>query len=137
MSDFNQQVIDEFRANAGVVGGYFEGRDMVLVHHTGAKSAKRYLTPLVYQTLDDGSMAIFASKGGAPDHPAWFHNIVANPQLTVEVGTETFEVSARVAEDEERDRIWTQQKIDVPGFAEYEDKAAPRQIPVVVLTRSS
>jgi deazaflavin-dependent oxidoreductase (nitroreductase family) len=137
MSDFNQGIVDEFRANAGVVGGYFEGRTMLLVHHTGAKSGKEYITPLVYQQLDGGDMAIFASYGGAPKDPSWFHNIVANPELTVEVGTETFGVKARVAEGEERDRIWEQQKIDVPGFAEYEGKAAPRQIPVIVLERGS
>ena len=137
MSEFNQGVIDEFRANAGVVGGYFEGRDMILVHNTGAKSGKEYITPLVYQQLDGGDMAIFASYGGAPTNPAWFGNIVANPELTVEVGAETFVVKARVAEGEERDRIWEQQKVDVPGFAAYEGKAAPRQIPVIVLERVS
>ena len=136
-NDFNQGVIDEFRANAGVVGGYFEGRNMVLVHNTGAKSGTGYVTPLVYQPLDCGDMAIFASYGGAPKDPAWFGNVVANPELIVEVGTETFGVTARVAEGDERNRIWEQQKVDVPGFAEYEGKAAPRQIPVVVLERGA
>jgi deazaflavin-dependent oxidoreductase (nitroreductase family) len=137
VSDFNQRVIDEFRANAGVVGGYFEGRNMVLVHNTGAKSGVEYVTPLVYQQLDGGDMAIFASYGGAPKDPAWFGNIVANPELTVEVGTETFGVKARVADGEERQRIWEQQKVDVPGFAEYEQKAGGRTIPVIVLERGA
>ena len=133
-NDFNQGVIDEFRANAGMVGGYFAGRNMVLVHHQGAKSGKQYVSPLVYQRLDDGKMAIFASKGGAPENPAWYHNVVANPNVTVEVGTETFDVTARVADGEERNRIWEQQKIDVPGFADYENKTT-RSIPVVILER--
>ena len=137
MSDFNQGVVDEFRANGGVVGGYFEGRSMILVHNTGSKSGTEYITPLVYQQLDGGDMAIFASYGGAPKDPAWFHNIVANPELTVEVGTETFGVKARVADGEERQRIWEQQKSDVPGFAAYEAKAAPREIPVIVLERQT
>jgi deazaflavin-dependent oxidoreductase (nitroreductase family) len=137
MSEFNQGVIDEFRANGGVVGGYFEGRNMILVHHRGAKSGTEYVTPLVYLPLDGGDLAIFASAGGAPENPAWFHNIVANPELTVEVGTETFGVKARVAEGEERNRIWEQQKAEVPGFAEYDAKAAPRQIPVIVLERAA
>ena len=133
-NDFNQGVIDEFRANAGMVGGYFEGRNMVLVHHQGAKSGKQYVSPLVYQRLDDGKMAIFASKGGAPENPAWYHNVVANPNVTVEIGTETFDVRARVADGEERNRIWEQQKVDVPGFADYENKTT-RSIPVVILER--
>jgi len=137
VSDFNQGVVDEFRANAGVVGGYFEGRNMILVHNTGAKSGTEYITPLVYQQLDGGDVAIFASYGGGPKDPAWFHNVVANPELTVEVGTETFGVKARVAEGEERRRIWEQQKVDVPGFAAYEAKAAPREIPVIVLERQT
>jgi deazaflavin-dependent oxidoreductase (nitroreductase family) len=137
VSNFNQRVIDEFRGSAGVVGGFFEGRSMILVHNVGAKSGTEYITPLVYQQLDGGDMAIFASYGGGPKDPAWFHNVAANPELTVEVGTETFGVTARVAEGEERHRIWEQQKVDVPGFAEYEGKAAPRQIPVIVLERGS
>lgn len=133
--DFNHGVIDEFRSNAGVVGGYFEGQNMVLLHNTGAKSGTEYVTPLVYQQLDGGDIAIFASYGGAPKDPAWFANVVANPELTVEVGTESFPVTARVTEGDERDRIWGQQKADVPTFADYE-KATTRTIPVVVLERA-
>ncbi len=136
MGEFNDGVIEEFRANDGVVGGYFEGRNMILVHHKGSKSGKEYVTPLVYQPLERGHFAVFASAGGAPLHPSWYHNLVANPDdVTVEVGTEKFGVRARVADGEERDRIWSKQKAEVPGFAEYEDKTGGRTIPVVVLER--
>lgn len=132
-TDFNTGIIDEFRANAGVVGGYFEGRNMLLLHHTGAKSGQERVAPLVYQQVGD-TKAIFATKGGAPTNPAWFHNLVAHPDVTIEVGSDTERVHARVAEGEERDRIWTQQMVDVPAFADYE-KATDRVIPVVVLER--
>lgn len=134
MSDWNQQIIEEFRANDGRVGGNFEGRTLLLLHHTGAKSGTEYINPLAYQRLSDNSVAIFASKGGAPTHPDWFHNVVANPDVTVEIGTETFAAHARVAEGAEREAIWAQQKIDWPGFAEYEEQTRGiREIPVVVL----
>ena len=128
---FNRGVIEEFRSSGGRVGGPFEGAPMVLVTHRGAKSGKEYTTPLVH-TRDGDDVVIIASKGGAPDDPQWFRNIVANPDVTVEVGTERYEATARVAEGDERDRIWTQQKADYPGFAEYE-VATDRLIPVVVL----
>ncbi len=133
-NDFNQQIIDEFRANAGIVGGPFEGAAMILVHHTGAKSGTARVTPLVYRA-DGDAIVIFASKAGAPDNPAWFHNLVANPETSVEVGTDTIAVRARVAEGDERDRLWTAQKADSPQFAEYEAKTT-RTIPVVVLDRT-
>lgn len=133
MNDFNQQIIEEFRANGGKVGGGFEGAPMVLVHHTGAKSGAERVTPLVYQAID-GGWAIFASKGGAPDNPAWFHNLRANPDTVIEVGDETIEVTARVADPDEREPIWTTQKQVMPGFAEYEAKT-DRVIPVVILER--
>lgn len=131
MEDFNKQVIDEFRANSGNVGGMFEGANMVLVHHKGAKTGTERVTPLMYRPLGD-DIAIFASKGGAPEHPAWFHNLVANPDTTIEIGDETRHVRARVATGDERSRIWEAQKSDVPQFAEYEASTA-REIPVVVL----
>jgi deazaflavin-dependent oxidoreductase (nitroreductase family) len=105
---------------------------MILVHHKGRKSGTERVNPLVYQATD-GGYAIFASKGGAPDHPDWYLNLVADPTTTVEVGTETIAVTAREATAGERERIWERQKRDNPGFAEYETKAAPRVIPVVVL----
>lgn len=99
-NDFNQQIIDEFRANGGKVGGGFEGAPLVLVHHTGAKSGTERISPLVYQALDRG-YAVFGSKGGAPDNPAWFHNLQANPDTRIEIGDDTLAVRARVATDDE------------------------------------
>jgi len=134
MADPNQQVIDEFRANAGRVGGTFEGRTLLLLHHRGAKTGAERVNPVAYQRLSDDSVAVFASKGGAPTNPDWYHNLVANPDVTVELGTETFPATARVAEGAERDEIWERQKHDWPGFAEYDEKTRGiREIPVVVL----
>lgn len=135
-NDFNQQVIDEFRANGGKVGGPFEGLPLALVHHTGAKSGIERINPLAYQRLSDDSVAIFASKGGAPTNPDWFHNLVANPNTSVEIGTEQYDVTARVAADDERERIWEAQKKAFPNFAEYETTAGERKIPVVVLDKA-
>jgi deazaflavin-dependent oxidoreductase (nitroreductase family) len=133
--DWNQRIIDEFRSNDGKVGGMFEGRPLLLVHHTGARTGTERINPVAYQGVGDG-WAIFASKGGAPTNPDWYHNLVANPKATIEVGTdhgiETYDVVARVADGDERDRIWTEQKRRIPSFAEYERKTS-RQIPVVVL----
>lgn len=134
--DFNQQIIDEFRANGGKVGGMFEGAPMVLVHHKGAKSGVERVNPLMYRDLGDGSIAVFASKGGAPTNPDWFHNLVANPDTTIEIGTEQQNVRARVADDDERVRVWEAQKTDYPQFAEYESTAQGRTIPVVILERT-
>ena len=134
MADWNQSVIEEFRANEGRVGGNFEGRTLLLLHHRGAKTGTERVNPLAYQRLGDDSVAIFASMGGAPKHPDWFHNVVANPDVSVEIGTESFPARARVATGEERDAIWERQKTDWPGFAEYEEKTKGiREIPVVVL----
>jgi deazaflavin-dependent oxidoreductase (nitroreductase family) len=134
MSEFNQGVIEEFRANGGVVGGPFEGASLILVHHTGAKSGTERVTPLVYQALGDDGWAVFASKAGAPENPAWFHNLVANPDTTIEVGAETVDVIAAVADPDVRDPIWERQKALAPQFAEYEAKT-DRVIPVVVFSR--
>ena len=134
-NDFNQGVIEEFRANDGVVGGPFAGFPLVLVHHTGAKSGVERVNPLVYQRLDDDSVAIFASKGGAPTNPDWFHNLVANPKTRIEIGTEQYDVTARVASGDERRQIWEAQKEAFPNFAEYETTTAGREIPVVVLDK--
>jgi deazaflavin-dependent oxidoreductase (nitroreductase family) len=131
--DWNKKIIDEFRDNEGKVAGPFEGAPMILLHTIGRKSGEPRLNPLVYQKVDD-AFAIFGSKGGAPAHPEWYRNLMANPKTTVEVGTESFDVTAREATGEERERIWTEQKKRMPGFADYE-KATNRQIPVVVLER--
>jgi deazaflavin-dependent oxidoreductase (nitroreductase family) len=132
--DFNAQIIEEFRANGGVVGGMFEGRDMLLLHTVGKSSGAARTSPLVYQANGDDSWVIFASYGGAPKDPAWFGNLVAQPDVDIEVGTDTVAVTARVAEGAERERLWSQQKAAIPTFADYEAKT-DRQIPVVVLDR--
>jgi deazaflavin-dependent oxidoreductase (nitroreductase family) len=133
-NEFNAAIIDEFRANGGKVGGGFEGAPMVLVHSTGAKSGEERVTPLVYQDLGDGAVAVFGSAAGREHHPAWIHNLRANPETTIELGTETIPVRAREAEGDERERIWSKQKELMPGFADYEAKTTGiREIPVVVL----
>lgn len=132
-NDWNQHVIEEFRANGGKVGGQMEGWPLVLVHHKGAKSGTERVNPLVYQQLEGESIAVFASKGGAPTNPDWYYNLVANPDTTIETGTETRPVRARVASDDERTRIWEAQKKIFPNFAEYEQTAGDRKIPVVIL----
>ena len=130
--DPNAKIIEEFRANEGRVGGMFEGMPLLLLHHTGAKSGTPRVNPLAYQA-DDGRFVVFASKGGAPTHPAWYHNLKANAQTTIEVGTETIEVTASEATGEERKRLFRTQVERVPQFGEYE-RRAQRVIPVMVLT---
>lgn len=132
MDDWNRKVIEEFRANGGKVSGMFEGMPLLLLHHRGAQTGRERVNPVAYQRVGE-SLAVFASKGGAPTNPGWYHNLRAHPEVTVEVGTETYPVVARVAEGDERERIWETQKAAAPGFAEYERKAGGRQIPVVVL----
>ena len=131
MADWNSGIIDEFRANAGRVGGMFEGAPLLLLHHVGAKTGTARVAPLMYQAVEDG-YAVFASKAGAPTNPDWFHNLMANPQTSVEVGTETVAVTARVTTGVEREQIWSTQKAAWPNFAQYE-AATTREIPVVVL----
>ena len=132
MADFNTQVISEFRDNAGQVGGMFEGRTMLLLHHTGAKSGAERVAPLVY--LPDGDRyVIFASKGGAPENPAWYHNLKAKPETKIEVGDESVEVEVQEASGDERDRLYEAQVAVMPQFAEYAEKT-DRLIPVLVLS---
>ena len=133
MSDWNAKIIDEFRANDGKVGGPFEGAPVLILHTRGAKTGQDRVHPVVYQPVGD-ALAVFASKGGAPTNPDWYHNLRANPDVKVEVGTDTIDVRARVLEGEERAPIWEKQKQIMPGFAEYEQKTS-RQIPVVLLER--
>jgi deazaflavin-dependent oxidoreductase (nitroreductase family) len=131
MEEFNRGVIEEFRANDGKVGGPFEGAPVLLLTSVGAKSGERRTTPVMY--LPDGErMVIFASLGGAPNNPAWYHNLVANPSATVEVGPGTVEVEAVVTSGEERNRLFDQQAALYPQFADYAQKTT-RQIPVVAL----
>jgi deazaflavin-dependent oxidoreductase (nitroreductase family) len=130
--DWNHDVIEEFRANGGNVGGNFEGAPLLLLHTTGARSGQERVNPMMYQDLADGRLAVFASKAGQPTNPDWFHNVVANPDVTAEIGTETRRFRARTAPSDEREPIWTRQKQDYPGFAEYEAQTT-REIPVVIL----
>ncbi|MDQ1533211.1 MAG: hypothetical protein QOF28_972 [Actinomycetota bacterium] len=135
VTDWNRAIIEEFRANGGKVGGQFAGAPLLVLTTTGAKTGKQRTHPLVY--LPDGDrLIVFASKGGAPTSPDWYHNLVANPTATVEVGNETFEVKATELTGEERDRIYAKQAELMPGFAEYQDKTT-RTIPVVALERVS
>ena len=131
-NDWNKQIIDEFRANSGKVGGQFEGAPLLLLHTTGAKSGQARVNPVMYQA-DGGNCVVFASKAGAPTNPDWYHNLLANPRASIEVGDQTVNVIAKVAEGDDRERLWARQKELYPGFAEYEATAVGRQIPVVVL----
>ncbi|MEU8050079.1 nitroreductase family deazaflavin-dependent oxidoreductase [Micromonospora haikouensis] len=131
MSDWNEKVIAEFRANGGRVGGQFAGAPLLLLHTVGARSGQARVNPMMYREVD-GGYAVFASKAGAPTNPDWYHNVLAHPRVRAEIGTETVELVARVAAGEERERIWSAQKAAYPGFADYERKT-DRQIPVVVL----
>jgi deazaflavin-dependent oxidoreductase (nitroreductase family) len=131
-ADFNTQIIDEFHANQGRVGGMFEGTALLLLRHTGAKSGKSRVNPLAYMS-DDGRYVVFASKAGAPTNPDWYHNLIAHPEVTIEVGEDTIDAVASEATGEERDRLYSAQAERSPQFAEYEKKAG-RAIPVMVLT---
>ena len=133
MSDWNKAVIDEFRANGGKVGGNFENMTLLLLHTIGAKSGEPRLNPVVY--LADGERyVIIASKGGAPTHPSWYHNVVAHSGVTVEVGTEKFQAQAEVVREPERTDLFDKMSSQYPVFAEYEKKTS-RVIPVIALTR--
>jgi deazaflavin-dependent oxidoreductase (nitroreductase family) len=131
MSDWNARVVEEFRANAGRVGGPFEGRPLLLLHTTGARSGEARIAPLMYQQVGE-AYAIFASKGGAKTNPDWYHNLLAHPAATIEVGSETIDVTARIVAGPERNPIWEKQKRDFPFFADYERKTR-RTIPVILL----
>ena len=134
-NEFNQKVIEEFRTNGGKVSGMFEGAPMLLLTSTGAKSGRQHTTPVVY-TRDGDRLVIIASKAGAPTNPAWYHNLVAHPEVTVEVGTESMRMRAVVTEGEERTRLYDAQAALMPNFAEYA-KSTTRVIPVIALERMS
>jgi deazaflavin-dependent oxidoreductase (nitroreductase family) len=129
----NKAIIEEFRANAGKVGGPFSGRTLLLLHTVGAKSGESRINPVAYIT-DGDRLVIIASRGGAPTNPDWYHNIVANPLVTVEIGTETFQARAEVAVEPERTRLYDKMVAVMPGFAAYRERTT-RAIPVVILKR--
>jgi len=138
MADWNTQIIEEFRANGGRVGGNFAGAPMTLLHHRGRKSGREFVAPVMYlaDESDADTRYVFASKAGAPTNPDWYDNLIAAGETTVEVGTETLAVSVREVTGEERDRIYAEQARRYPGFAEYETKTAGiRTIPVLALKR--
>ena len=134
MNDYNAQIIEEFRANAGIVGGRWEGRDLLLLTTTGRKSGRSHTTPMVY-TRDGDRLLVYASKAGAPTHPDWYLNLVADPNVVVEVGADRYESVATSLAGDERDRAFEQQAKLSPVFAEYQEKT-DRVIPVVALARA-
>jgi deazaflavin-dependent oxidoreductase (nitroreductase family) len=138
-TDWNSQVIAEFRANAGKVGGQFEGAPVTILHHRGRRSGKEFLAPVMYlpDEADPETIYVFASKAGAPSHPDWYHNLLAAGSTTVEVGSEEYPVTVEEITGEQRDRIYAEQVSRYPGFGEYEEKTAGiRTIPVLALRRS-
>jgi deazaflavin-dependent oxidoreductase (nitroreductase family) len=132
-NEWNKTIIEEFRANGGKVGGRFAGRPLLLLHTTGAKSREQRINPVAY-TTDGDRLVVIASKGGAPTHPDWYHNLVRHPQVTVEVGSERFQAHATIPAEPERTRLYSQMARALPGFAEYQLKTT-RRILVIVLTR--
>jgi deazaflavin-dependent oxidoreductase (nitroreductase family) len=130
--EWNRKIIDEFRATGGKVGGMFDGKTLLLLHTKGAKSQQERINPLAY-VRDGERFVVIASKGGAPTNPDWYYNVLATPEVTVEVGTETFRVHARVAEERERTRLYNKMVEMMPGFEDYRRKTT-RKIPVIVLT---
>lgn len=134
LDDFNRGIVEEFRANGGVVGGPFEGGSLLLLHTTGAKSGKPRLSPLAYLTVD-GRMLIIGSYAGAPKDPAWVHNLRANPRARIEIGTDAYDVDVRELPPEERDAAYPKVTEAAPVFAEYQAKT-PRSIPLFELTRA-
>jgi len=132
-NDYNRQLIEEFRANRSKSGGPFEGRPLLLLTTTGAKSGQRRTTPMMY-VPDGDRLLVIASNAGAPAHPDWYYNLVAHPEVTVEVGTETYDATAVVTQGAERDQLWTSIVDKYPFFTEHQAKIT-RQIPVIALSR--
>jgi deazaflavin-dependent oxidoreductase (nitroreductase family) len=134
MKAFNKSIVDEFRANAGTVGGPFEGATLLLLTSTGAKSGQPRLAPLAYLTIDQ-KMIIIGSKAGADTNPDWVHNLRANPRARIEVGTEAYDVTARELPPDERDEVYPKIVAVAPGFGEYQAKTS-RVIPLFELQRA-
>lgn len=133
LEDFNNAIVEEFRANGGQCGGMFEGNDMILVHNVGAKSGKTRISPLTYHPYE-GDYVIMASAGGTPKNPAWYYNLAANPDVTVEVGTETFEATANLAGPDERPTLYESMTTAMPRFADYQANVE-REIPMFRIVR--
>jgi deazaflavin-dependent oxidoreductase (nitroreductase family) len=131
-TNWNQPIIDEFRANSGKVGGRFEGKTLLILHTVGAKTGLERINPTAY-VPDGDRLVIIASKGGAPTNPHWYYNILAHPQVTMEVGTEKFQAQAEIAQEPERTRLFNLMVGMMPGFADYQQKTT-RVIPVIILT---
>ncbi|WP_019969431.1 nitroreductase family deazaflavin-dependent oxidoreductase [Mycobacterium sp. 141] len=134
VDEFNRKVVEEFRANGGKVGGPFKGGNLLILHTTGAKSGKARLSPLAYLNVD-GKMLIVGSFAGAPKHPAWVHNLRANPKVRIEVGTDSYDVTARELPDDERDDAYSKVTALAPVFAEYQANTT-RAIPLFELVRA-
>ena len=133
-SDFNSRMIEEFRSNEGHIGGSFAGTPMILIHHIGARSGIERVTPLACSHQGEGRFVVVASNGGSPVHPDWYHNLKANPMITVEVGTQTFGVLAEELQGAARAELWPRLVAEFPAVAEHQAKTT-RQIPVFMLTR--
>ena len=126
---YNQQVIETFRANGGIVE---PGLDLLLLHHVGARSGRERVTPLAYWRVDDESVAVLASNRGAPKHPDWYHNLVANPDAETEIGTETFVARARIATPNERNKLLPNIAEQTPSVSTALNRTT-RDIPLVIL----
>jgi deazaflavin-dependent oxidoreductase (nitroreductase family) len=133
-SDYNTEIVREFRANEGRVGGVWAGTTLILIHHIGAKSGIERVSPLGCFPRANGRFAIVASNGGSPDHPDWYYNLKANPRITVEVGTQTFTVLAEELDGSARARLWPELVAEAPAVGEFQARTT-RQIPVFMLTR--
>lgn len=133
LNEFNRRLIEEFRANGGKVGGQFANAPLLLLTTTGAKSGRAHTTPLAY-TKDGDRLVVLASKAGSPNNPAWYHNLIAHPEVTIELGSERLKVKAVVAKGEDRQRLFDNQAKQIPVFADYQKKTT-RQIPVIVLEK--
>jgi deazaflavin-dependent oxidoreductase (nitroreductase family) len=132
LHDWNRKMVAEFRANGGKPGGPFAGSLLLLLPTTGARTGQDRINPLMYQDLMDGKVAVFATANGAPNHPDWYFNLVVNPNVSAEIGTELRRYRAYTALGEEREGVWSRQKLRFPSFADFEEMTA-RQIPVVIL----
>jgi deazaflavin-dependent oxidoreductase (nitroreductase family) len=132
LHEWNRKMVEEFRANGGKPGGPFAGSPLLLLHTVGARTGQERINPLMYQDLMDGKVAVFATANGAPAHPDWYYNLVVNPNVNAEIGTESHRFRAYTAIGEEREEVWSRQKRDFPSFADFEEITV-RQIPVVIL----